>query len=62
MAAELDSLCCVAATIRGRTDVHDGEILAALGLLLRTTKRIDELHTELEEWHLRRRTRPGTTP
>jgi hypothetical protein len=58
IAEELDSLRCVQATLRARTDVHDDELLAALGVLIRATKRIDERHTALEDWHLRRRRRP----
>jgi hypothetical protein len=57
LANEIDSLRCGLAALRSRTDL-DEELLAALSLLTRATRRIDELHTEFDGWNLRRRRRP----
>ncbi|MDE2137024.1 MAG: hypothetical protein KGJ68_06270 [Gammaproteobacteria bacterium] len=59
MADEIDSLRCVCSVLSSRISsstvlLNDNEMLAALGLLTRATERIDKLHTEFEEQHLRR--------
>jgi hypothetical protein len=55
MAEQLDALRTVQATMElHHTDLGE-QLDAALGVLIRATRRIDELHTALEEWHLRRR-------
>lgn len=50
---EIDSLRCVEAIMKASSPLG-AELDAPMGLLIRTVKRIDELHTTLDEWHVRR--------
>lgn len=59
MADEIASLRCVCSILDSRIEsstalLNDNEMLAALRLLTRATERIDKLHTEFDEQHLRR--------
>ena len=62
LAEEIDSLRCVEAVMRANCTRLGTDLDAAMGLLIRTVKRIDELHTELDEWDVGRRKRLPEPP
>jgi hypothetical protein len=55
MQDELNALLCVHAALNDpHVDADDG-LSAARGLLHRTFRELDRLHSELETWHMRER-------
>jgi hypothetical protein len=55
MQDQLEALCCVRTAFDTAAIEADEDLMAARGLLHRTYRELDRLHTELEVWHMRTR-------